>query len=260
VDPRSATPRIVEIAGRTGRRVAAVTVPRLDAQGVAPDRRIVAAYVEEGRLFARVIDPRSGRVQDLPSGESSPGCAASTPSFTPDSRLMAIVDGCIHVVVWDLRSGRVKRTIVLPDRASGSGPRLSPNGRYVLVTVLGGAFVRVDLATGEAVQVPGAQAEGNVFAISPDDHFYAIGRQDGTVDVYDARSLRLVRHHTLVNAIETLVFSPDSRELAVEDTSNVVRVWDTCAVCENPKRLAQRAAQESVRPLTPGERSTFGVS
>ena len=259
LDPRSASPRIVEIDGRTGRLVAAVTVPRLDAQGVAPDGRIVAAYVDGDRLFARVIDPRSGRVRDLPPGQSSDGCAATTPSFTPDSRLMAIVDGCIHVVVWDLRSGRVKRTIVLPDRSSGSGARLSPDGRYVLVPVLGGAFVRVDLARGEVVERPGGETEGKVLAISPDGRFYAIGRQDGTVDVYDARSLRLVRHHTLVNAIQTLVFSPDSRELAVEDTNNVLRVWDTCAVCENPKRLSELAAEQSVRELTPGERATFDV-
>jgi class 3 adenylate cyclase/WD40 repeat protein len=260
LDPRSASPRIHEIEGRTGRPVATRTVPRLDAQGVAPDGRIVAAHVDGDQVFARVIDPHSDRIRDLQPAQSSDGCAAATPSFTPDSRLMAIVDGCIHVVVWDLRTGRVKRTIVLPDRASGSGALLSPDGRYVLVTVLGGAFVRIDLASGSTVERPGAQTEGKALAISPDGHFYAIGRQDGTVDVYDARSLQLVRHHTLDNAIQTLAFSPDSHELAVQDTRNVVRVWDTCAVCENPTRLAQLAAQQSVRELTPGERATFGVS
>ncbi|MEA2294657.1 MAG: hypothetical protein QOE86_2296, partial [Solirubrobacteraceae bacterium] len=142
VDPRSASFRIREIEGRTGRRLGGVTVPRLDAQGVAPDGRIVAAYVDGDRFYARVIDPRSGRARDLPPGASSDGCAATTPSFTPDSRLMASVDGCVHVVVWDLRRGRVKRTIALPDRSSGSGALLSPDGRYVLVTVLGGAFAR----------------------------------------------------------------------------------------------------------------------
>jgi len=45
--------------------------------------------------------------------------------------------------------------------------------------------------------------------VSPDSRFYAIGRQDWTVDEYDARSLRLVRHHTLDNAVQTLVFSPE---------------------------------------------------
>lgn len=259
LDPNSTSPSIVEIAGRTGRRVAAVTVPRLDAQGVAPDGRIVVTYVDEDKLFAHVIDPGSGVTRDLQTGQSSPGCGASTPSFTPDSRLMAIVDGCLHVVVWDLRSGRVKRTIELPDRASGSGARISPDGRYVLVTVLGGAFVRVDTTSGKEVEVPGAQAEGKVLAIAPDGRFYAIGRQDGTVDEYDARSLRLVRHHTLQNAIQTLVFSPDSTQLAVEDTGNVLWVWDTCDVCENPRQLSRLTALESVRDLTPGEKTTFNV-
>ena len=259
LDPRSASPRIRELEGRTGRLVAAVTVPRLDAHGVAPDGRIVAAYVNGEHLFARVIDPRSGRITDLPPGTSSDGCAAATPAFTPDSRLMAIVDACLHVVVWDLRRGRVARVVMLPDRASGSGARLTPDGRYVLVSVQGGAFVRLDLATGQAVEIPGAETEAKVLAISPDGRFYAIGRQDGTVDVYDARSLRIVRRHTLGNAIQTLVFSPDSRALAVADTSNVLRVWDTCAVCENPARLAELAARQSIRALTPGERATFNV-
>jgi class 3 adenylate cyclase/WD40 repeat protein/energy-coupling factor transporter ATP-binding protein EcfA2 len=260
LDPRSASPRIVEIDGRTGRPTAAVTLPRLDAQGVAPDGRIVAAYVNGDRLYAQLIDQRSGRVRDLPSGQSSDGCATTTPSFTPDSRLVAVADGCINVVIWDLRRGLIKRTITLPDRSSGSEALLSPDGRYVLVTVLGGAFVRVNVATGQPVEVPGAGAEGKVLAISPDGRFYAIGRQDGTVDLYDARTLRLVRHHVLVNGIQALAFSSDSRELAVEDTSNVVRVWDTCAVCENARSLDRRAAAESMRGLTPGERTTFGVA
>jgi WD40 repeat protein len=147
----------------------------------------------------------------------------------------------------------------LPDRSTGSPALLSPDGRYVLVPVVGGAFVRVDLRTGTLAQVPGAQAEGDLLAVSPDGRFYAIGTQDDVVDVYDARTLRLVRHHSLTVPIEALAFSPDSQELAVEDTSNVVRVWDTCAVCENPNRLAALAARDSVRALTPDERRTFGV-
>ena len=260
LDPRSTSPRIIEIDGRTGTRAGAVTVTRLDAQGVAPDGRIVVAYVDGDQLFARVIDPRSGAVRDLQTGESSAGCAATAPSFTPDSHLMAIVDGCLHVVVWNLRTGRVVRTIELPDRAGGSGALLSPDGRYVLVAVLGGAFVRVDLASGKTVEVPGAETEGNVLAVSPDSRFYAIGRENGTVDEYDAESLQLVRQHMLGAAVQTLVFSPDSRELAVEDAHHVVWIWDTCDVCEDATALSKLAARESVRALTPGERATFDVN
>jgi WD40 repeat protein len=98
-----------------------------------------------------------------------------------------------------------------------------------------------------------------VLAISPDGRFYAVGRHDGTVDEYEAGSLRLVRQHKLEHAIEALVFSPDSRELAVEDTRNVLRVWDTCDVCQNPHRLSELTAHESVRKLTSAERATFNV-
>jgi class 3 adenylate cyclase/WD40 repeat protein/tRNA A-37 threonylcarbamoyl transferase component Bud32/energy-coupling factor transporter ATP-binding protein EcfA2 len=270
LDPRSATPRIDEIDGRTGRPAGAVTVTRLDAQGVTADGRIVAAYVDGDRLFALVIDPRSRQIRKLEPGPSSLGCAATIPSFSADGRLMAIVDGCVHVDVWDLRSGRVVRAAVLPDRANASsaagggttasGAHLTPDGRYVLVTVEGGGLVRIELATGRTAERPGAQTVAKALAISPNGRFYALGREDGTVDEYDARSLQLVRHHVLANAIQTLAFSPDSRELAVEDTSNVVWVWDTCAACENPTRLAQLAALQSVRELTPSERATFGVS
>jgi WD40 repeat protein len=258
LDPASASPRIVEIEGRTGRRVAGATVPRLEAHGVAPDGRMVAAYVDSEKLFSQVIDPESGRVRALPAGPSDIGCIANTPSFTPDSRLMTIADGCVHIVVWDLRSGRILRSILLPEHSTGASV-LSPDGRYVLVPVPGGSFARADLATGAVVEVPGAKAAGNALAISPDNHFYGIGREDGTVDQYDARSLRLIRHHTLQNGIKTLVFSPDSRELAVVDTSDVLRVWDTCDVCQNPTRLAKLAAAQSVRTLTPSERATFNV-
>jgi class 3 adenylate cyclase/WD40 repeat protein len=259
LDPASAGFSIREINGLTGEPLAHVSVPRLDTQGVAPDGGIGVAYVDGYRFFARFIDPRSGQIRELQTSRSNDGCAATTPSFTPDSRLMASVDGCLNVVVWNLRTGKVKRAIQLPDRSSGSAAVLSPDGRYVLVPVLGGAFVRVDLDSGERVVRPGAQTEGRAVAISPNGRFYAIGRQDGTLDEYDARSLQLVRHHELEGAIQRLVFSPDSRELAVVDATNVLRVWDTCDFCENPKRLAQLAAKASVRELTPSERATFNV-
>ena len=44
-----------------------------------------------------------------------------------------------------------------------------------------------------------------------------------------------------------MAFSPDSTDLAVEDTSNVVRVWDTCDICQNAKLLLQRAAAACAR-------------
>jgi WD40 repeat protein len=270
VQPHSATPRIVEIDGRTGRRAAVVPVARLDAQGVTPDGRVVASWVDGDQLHAQVIDPRSLVVRNLQTGQSNYGCAATTPSFTPGSRYMAIVDGCINVFVWDLRSGRLIRRATLKDRANASGAlgggttasgaHLTPDGHYVLVTLEGGGLVRIDVASGRAAERLGTQTVAKVVTASPNGRFYAVGREDGTIDEYDARTLELVRHHTMFNPIEAIVFSPDSSELAVEDTRNVVQLWDTCDICENPRALAARARQESVRSLTSGERATFGLS
>jgi WD40 repeat protein len=271
MDPASRSPRIVELQGRTGRRVAAVKVTRLDSQGVAPDGRIVAAYVDGDRLRAKLIDPRSGVARELQSASSSDSCAATTPSFTPDGRLMAIEDGCVSLSVWDLRSGRVVRTATLIDRANASNASsggaltataavLSPDGHYALVAVEGGGLIRFNVKTGRFAELPGSHTVAKALAVSPNGRFYAIGREDGTVDEYDGRTLQLVRHHVLEDAVQALAFSPDSRQLAVEDASNMVWVWDTCDLCENPAALSARAAHESVRSLTPSERATFGVS
>jgi WD40 repeat protein len=258
LDPSSKAPRVIEIEGQTGRRLAAVTVPRMEAQGVVPDGAIAAAYVEGDRLQAELIDPRTGAVTHLEPGATEAGCIAGTPSFTPDGSLMAIGDGCVHVDVWNLRTGRLRRSIVLQEHGSSSA-LLSPDGHYVLVPIAVGTFARGDIETGTIEEVPGSMAAGTALAVSPNGRYYAIGREDGSVDEYDSRTMHVIRRHELDGAIKTLVFSPNSSELAVEDTSDVVRVWDSCEVCENPGALARRAAAESVRPLTASERATYGV-
>ncbi len=258
LDPNSKAPRVVEIEGRTGRHLAAVTVPRMEAQGVLPDGRIGAAYVQGSKMQAELIDPRTGVVRQLAPGVTEAGCIAGTPSFALDGSLMAIGDGCVHVNIWNLRSGRLVRTIVLQEHGS-SDALLAPDGHAMLVPIAVGTFARANLISGAVEEVPGSNAAGTALAISPNGRYYAIGREDGTVDEYDAHTMRVIRHHELDSAVKTLAFSPDSRELMVEDTADVVRLWDSCEACENATLLARRAAAESVRSLTASERATFGV-
>jgi WD40 repeat protein/energy-coupling factor transporter ATP-binding protein EcfA2 len=261
VQPGSSPPQISEIDGQSGRRVARIRVSQLNAQSVDSAGQIVTATVTaQNQLSAELIAPRSGRRQALQPAPSSAGCDATAPSFTPDDRLVAIADGCIHIDVWNLRSGRLIHAIELKnEREAGTGALLTPDGRYALVAVLGGGFVRIDLQTGAQVEVPGTEPEGDLLAVSPTGAFYAIGRQDGTVDEYDARTLDLVRIHSLGAAAEALVFSPNGQELLTENTDNVIRIWDTCAVCESPAALASEAKRYSVRSLTADERAAFDI-
>ncbi|MGO9788373.1 MAG: WD40 repeat domain-containing protein [Solirubrobacteraceae bacterium] len=175
-----------------------------------------------------------------------------------------------RLTVWNLATGRIVRTIILPDRSDGPGAEsggtaaspaeLTPDGRFALVTVEGGGLVRVDLATGVVDERPGTQTDAQALAVSPNGRFYAVGREDGTVNEYDARSLQIVRHLTLSSPIRALVFSPNSQLLVAKDADSVVYVWDACAVCENPAGLARLARQESIRSLTPSEQATFGTA
>ncbi|MCW3016126.1 MAG: hypothetical protein JWO02_3218 [Solirubrobacterales bacterium] len=267
LDPKSATPRIVELNTRTGARVAAVSVDRLEAQAVADDGRIASAYVDGATMRAQVIDPRTGRTRRLEAGPSALGCNATTPSFSADGGLVAMTDGCVNLSVWNTRTGRRVRTVVLPDRSNGAvaassavtatGAVLTADGRFALVLVADAGLVRVNLATGAVTERPGEQ--GTAVAVAPDGRFYVVGRRDGTVDEFDARTLRVVRHLTLPTAIEALAYSPDGREFAVKD-QDAVEIWDTCAVCQSPTALARRGRRESVRTLTPSEVAAFGVS
>lgn len=258
IDPNSKSPTVVEVEGTSGRRLATISVPRMEAQGIAPDGMIAADYVEGDKLHVELVDPRDGSVRWLQPGVTETGCVAGRPSFAPRGSLMVIGDGCVDVNVWDLSSGRLARTITLPEHGSSSA-LLTPDGRYALVPIAVGTFARADLSSGTIEEAPGSTSGGTALTISPSGRYYAIGREDGTVDEYDARSMRLIRRHKLAEGIKMLVFSPDSTELAVEDTGNDAHVWDTCEICENPTLLARRAAAASVRSLTPSEQMTFGL-
>jgi WD40 repeat protein len=253
--------RIREVAARTGRTAGVFAVPRLDSPGVLSNGQIIDAYVDGTVLRVRIIDRRTGRSRALQPGPAGDGNYAVTPAATPDGRLIAVGDNGYRIDVWNARSGRLIRSTLLPEAAaSGASAVPAPNGRFVLVNVLGGAYVRIDLGTGRSEELPGQGVEGTALAISPDSRYYAIGHADGTINLYNAQTLRVVRVHKLNSSVLNVVFSPNSRELAAEDTNHVLEVWDTCAICENPHALARAASKASIRTLTTGERATFGVT
>jgi WD40 repeat protein/energy-coupling factor transporter ATP-binding protein EcfA2 len=262
IRPGTSPPQISELDGQTGRLVATVAAPgQLNAQSVDSAGQIVtAAVTAASQVSAQLLDPATGAHRALQPAPSSAGCDATAPSFAQGNRIVAIADGCINVDVWNLATGRLVEAVKLPnEREAGTGAQLTPDGRYALVAVLGGGFVRIDLQTGAQVEVPGTEPEGDLLAVSPTGSFYAIGRQDGTVDEYDARTLHLVRIHSLGAAVEALAFSPNGQDLLTENTDDVIRIWDTCAICENASALASAAKRFSVRSLTADERAAFDI-
>jgi hypothetical protein len=83
---------------------------------------------------------------------------------------------------------------------------------------------------------------------------------DDTARIWDARSfalLRILRHpRTALSAQCSL----DGREVLTYDRAGVVRRWEACSDCQDPRALLAIARTHVTRELTPEEKEAFGVS
>ncbi len=260
LQPNTRRPTIVVENGVTGQRVGTFSVSRFNGDGLAPNGDVATTYTYGQRVFVRLFSPQGRSIRFFRPARSGVGCSPVT-NFSADSRLMVVEDLCHYVAVWDVRSGRLLRETEVMGRLGGTGgANLTPDDRFVVLGLAGGALARIDLRTGQIQERPGANSDPKVSAVSPDGRYYALALTDGSIDVYDARTLRLVRQHLLPSSALGLSFSPGSRHLAALDSSHVLHIWDTCGTCENPQALARRAERESVRTLTTDERATFEVN
>jgi WD40 repeat protein len=166
-----------------------------------------------------------------------------------------VFDVCGLVQIYGVRSGRLLRSVQLPDRVTNIGIGWAPDSQKAYFAAAGGALIVLDLTTGAVQERPGSQDFATVVDVSPDGRFAAVGGSGGIVDVYDTRTLQLVRQHVLGGPIESLALTNDS--LAVLDNHQIMHIWDTCPICENAQALAHQLQEESVRQLTPGERAEF---
>ncbi|HEU5034016.1 MAG TPA: TIR domain-containing protein [Mycobacteriales bacterium] len=214
-----------------------------------------ASGTPQATIRPRLFDPRTGRTRTFDVAPA--GCGGGDAAFSPDESRVAVVDICGLVEIYDVHSGRLLRHVQLTDRATANGEAWSPDSRRLYLGVAGGSLVVLNADTGTVQERPGSQDVANSVAVSPDGRFVALGGSSGIVDVYDAHTLRLVRQHVLPRPVKAVTLS--ARSLAVLDEHYTLRIWDTCAICEDAAALQQQMRAETVRSLTPGERATFGV-
>jgi WD40 repeat protein/serine/threonine protein kinase len=154
-------------------------------------------------------------------------------AFRPDGAQLAAACGDNTVKVWDVRTGKVIRT--LPGhKACVYGVAFRPPDGGYLASVSADRTIRVwDVATGQMVfEKPGQQGESTglayAVAFSPDGQFVAAGDDDGIVTVYDAADgrevCRLPGKHE--KAAECVAFSPDGQLLATGSWGGVLRIYD----------------------------------
>jgi WD40 repeat protein len=226
--------------------------------GVGASGRVLTIYgVRDSSFRARLFDPRTGASRSFAPGPTACLGGGGGAEFSPDESRAVVYDNCGLVSLYDVRSGRLLHALQIPDRTTANGVGWAPDSSKVYLGAAGGSLVAIDVATGQFQERPGSQEAANTVSISPDGRFVALGGSRGIVDVYDTRTLQLVRQHVLPRPVEAVSLGRDT--LAVLDQQHTVRAWDTCAVCENAAALERRMRAETVRRLTPGERATFGV-
>jgi WD40 repeat protein len=103
-------------------------------------------------------------------------------------------------------------------------------------------------------------------ALSPDGARVVTASLDHTVRVWDARTGKILRALTFADNQSPVAFSTDGGEIAIAETApvsgapDIVRVFDTCPACQNPRALLKLAQPRVTRQLTVLEQTVVNTS
>jgi WD40 repeat protein len=213
------------------------------------------AFAPDGRHLALASEFREIRLVDFHSGKEIRRFPAagrySSLKFSPDGKtLAAIADGGIRL--WDRWTARVLPGSADPVTGLVTNLAFGGDGKELRGTACvpyDTSFVRIawDSATGSELRRYGRIDNTTVFPVtSPDETLLAIGREDGRINLYDAKTgnnLRPLTGHG--GRIWQVIFSPDSRRLISQGADASIRQWDVAT----GRELLHLPADKNSRPM-----------
>jgi WD40 repeat protein/uncharacterized caspase-like protein len=154
-------------------------------------------------------------------------------AFSPDSRVLATLDGMGQIWLWDTASGKRLRDLSVKGRAVTSFA-FSTDGLTLAMghsepnSGAGGQISLWDLANGKELGTLPGQGKSVTVAFSRDSRLLASSNSDDTITIWDVtagRKLRtLVGHTANINSID---FSPEAHLLASASDDGSTFLWDT---------------------------------
>jgi RNA polymerase sigma factor (sigma-70 family) len=187
----------------------------------------------------RIWDPGTGRkLRELDPGPG-PGTCEAALSRDGKTLVSAHKD---HLLVWELASGKVVRSIPIDAMNSVAGRSwltISPDGKTIAAERGDNTIRLISLATGKPLFLQDQAHQTAVIrvAMAPDGRLAATGDYQGMVGLWDPASARLVHRFDLgnQNRVESVRFAADGRSLAAaggysdlrsDHVQGLVRIWD----------------------------------
>jgi WD40 repeat protein len=140
--------------------------------------------------------------------------AVTAVAFSPDDRLLASAGADKTIKVWDLATGRLKRSIdAHSDRVSSIS--FSPSGERVASASLDKTVKVWDVASGRELQCLEGH-KGGVLGVSfsPDDRHIVSGSEDMSARIWDTTTGKAVTVKTFTCVVTAVAFSPSGDRVA----------------------------------------------
>lgn len=148
-------------------------------------------------------------------------------AWSPDARHIVSLRYDTKLIIWDVRAGKYVAVRKADNKPNGVVWPVS--GSYIASTSDAGTIQLWDPVTYQNVATMGDHAESGwayPVAPSPDAGMLAIGREDGTMQVWDVRAKAdLVTQRKDIDSIWGLAWSPDGMRLASGCDAGTVRLW-----------------------------------
>jgi WD40 repeat protein len=172
------------------------------------------------------IDARTGRPGARLRGHHD---VVFTPTTSADGSIVASTGTDQTLRLWDARSGRQLGAPIGIDSLPLSDAGISPDGRAVAVSLMGGTVDVFDVRSHRRLARVRVDDSLPMFSrFSSDGRLLLTGSRDGRVRVFSARDWRPLgpafdAHAGFVSSVD---LSPDGRTLVTAGTDGQVRLWD----------------------------------
>jgi len=145
--------------------------------------------------------------------------------FSPDDRLVQVVDANRQCNIWDLERGRI--IFATGNESACWLWEFAPDNHSLAFGFTNGLLVLREIATGETNRTLNLPADFREFKFRPDGRACAIWRnRNHTLEIRDADTGLLIREWPYPGRLREMVWSPSGQRLATIASDLASQVWD----------------------------------